>query len=148
HKRLVRAVEILEAVRNGLFQMPSPPAPSYPAIIFGIDPQVEIRRGRISQRLKERMDEGLEEEVKRLLDIGMSYDDFQYLGLEYMYISLYLLGQLDRASVYSKLETESHGYAKRQMTFFRKMKKEGLLIHWLQAGSTSHKLQEILQLLA
>lgn len=148
HKRLVRAVEILEAVRNGLFQMPSPPAPSYPAIIFGIDPQVEIRRGRISQRLKERMDEGLEEEVKRLLDMGMTHEDLQYFGLEYKYTSLYLLGQLDRASFYSKLETEIHRYAKRQMTFFRKMEKEGLLIQWLQAGSTEDQLQEILHLLA
>ena len=146
HKRLIRAVEIMEALQGG-FRILDSPSFSYPAILFGINPTLETRRKRISDRLTQRLEGGLEAEVRELLSQGLTHDDLQYFGLEYKYTSLYIQGRFDRCSFFNKLETEIHRYAKRQMTFFRKMEKDGLSIHWLRADNMDDQLEEVLHII-
>ncbi|KGE14508.1 tRNA (adenosine(37)-N6)-dimethylallyltransferase MiaA [Sphingobacterium deserti] len=141
HKRLIRAIEILEQLKAGY--QPVEEKTRYKPIIFGLNPSVDARRQSISERLTSRLNEGLIEEVEQLLMQGLSHNDLQYFGLEYKYSSLYLLGELDKSSFYTKLETEIHRYAKRQMTFFRKMEKDGIKIHWLDAVDTAERLDAI-----
>lgn len=128
-KRLTRAIEILEFLNLN---------PDYlieqhriESIVIGLNPPVDSRRERISTRLHQRIEVGLVQEVEDLLARGLSHEQLQYYGLEYKYVSFYLLGQLDHPSFIRKLETEIHRYAKRQMTYFRKMEKDGIKIHWL-----------------
>lgn len=143
HKRLIRAIEILEALKNG-YKIEKPTVGPYNPLIFGINPPLEQRRANISKRLKQRMEDGLIDEVKNLLSTGLTHEDLQYYGLEYKYVSLHLLGELSQQDFFTKLETEIHRYAKRQMTFFRKMEKDGLNIHWLKGETTDQRLNEIL----
>ena len=144
HKRIIRAIEILTFLGDHpQFMEGLQRKPSYPHVIFGLNPDLEKRRANISQRLEDRLEEGLLEEIQGLLDKGLSHDDLQYYGLEYKYGSLYLDGAIDRPYFLEKLETEIHRYAKRQMTFFRKMEKDGLTIHWLQGSTTEERLEEI-----
>lgn len=129
HKRIIRAIEILEFLkRTPDYSSVSRPVKS---IVFGLDPPVEKRRQQISVRLHTRLKEGFLDEVEKLLSRGVSHDDLQYYGLEYKYASLYLLGEIDKKYFVEKLETEIHRYAKRQMTYFRKIEKDGINIHWL-----------------
>ncbi len=100
--------------------------------IFGLNPNTEIRRERISARLRERIQkQDMIGEVQDLVANGLSYEMLEYYGLEYKYISLFLQGFLRYDDMYTKLETEIHRYAKRQMTFFRSMEKKGILIDWI-----------------
>lgn len=129
-KRIIRAIEILDFLKNNPdFKFED--FKSYSAKVIGLNPPVEIRRSRISHRLKLRIEEGLISEVEKLIDFGVSYEDLEYYGLEYKYISYYLKGLLSYEEFYAKLETEIHRYAKRQMTFFRKMEKDGVVISWI-----------------
>jgi tRNA dimethylallyltransferase len=131
-KRLVRAIEISEylSANPAAGNQFAKPDLAQQSIIFGLNPAVEIRRERISTRLNQRLENGLVEEVEQLLK-KLSPDQLIYYGLEYKYITLYLTGELDFATMKNKLETEIHRFAKRQMTFFRKMEKDGLAIQWL-----------------
>lgn len=131
-KRLVRALEIVIWLSEADREIPEP-QPIYTSTILGIDPDVNIRRQRISNRLIQRLQLGMIDEVRLLLNGGISYEELEYYGLEYKYISYYLQGKLSRESFLSKLETEIHRYAKRQMTYFRKMEKDGHQIHWLSS---------------
>ncbi len=100
--------------------------------VFGLNPPLEIRRHRISARLKDRIQrEGLFQEVQDLIYSGVTHEMLEYYGLEYKYISLFLQGFLRYDEMYTKLETEIHRYAKRQMTFFRSMEKKGIEIDWI-----------------
>jgi tRNA dimethylallyltransferase len=90
-----------------------------------------MRRDRISSRLSTRLKHGLIEEVQTLLNQGITADSLIYYGLEYKYITLYLTGALTYEEMHTKLETEIHRFAKRQMTFSRKMEKDGLTINWI-----------------
>ncbi|MFE7087525.1 tRNA (adenosine(37)-N6)-dimethylallyltransferase MiaA [Sphingobacterium spiritivorum] len=142
-KRMIRGLEILAGLAK--YERPAKlVSTSFTYQVFGIDPPVEIRRAKISQRLKQRIDQGLTEEVQHLLSRGVTHDDLQYYGLEYKYISYYLAGYLDWESCFTKLETEIHRYAKRQMTYFRKMEKDNIQIQWLEYGSTEQMCEEIL----
>lgn len=100
-------------------------------LIFGIDIPQPVRRRKITERLERRIEEGLVEECERLLDEGLTHEQLQYYGLEYKYCSLLLSGKLDQQEFFSKLNTEIHRFARRQMTFFRKMEKDGIRINWL-----------------
>lgn len=104
------------------------------ALIIGVDIDRETRRRRISDRLRARLDEGMVDEVSRLLDSGIEPDDLIYYGLEYKYITLYLTGRLTLAEMTEGLETAIHQFAKRQMTWFRGMERRGHTIHWLPAS--------------
>ncbi len=131
NKRIVRAIEILEFLKihpNHSLQQ-SPPQ----SIVFGLNPPAEARRKQISIRLHDRLKQGLIQEVTHLLAQGLRHEDLQYYGLEYKYTSLYLLGEINEAYFIDKLETEIHRYAKRQMTYFRKMEKDGIHIHWISS---------------
>ncbi len=144
HKRMVRAMEVLEALKRG-FQ-PTKETPIYNPLIFGLDPALADRRQRISERLKARLNGGMIEEVEELLAAGVTHAELQFYGLEYKYSSMYLLGDMDKASFFTKLETEIHRYAKRQMTFFRKMEKDGIKIHWIDNDSTDAQLATMLEI--
>lgn len=135
-KRLIRALEIARFLNE------NPDAKVdfgdgtavYEADIFGLSPSVEARRGRISSRLSARLKQGLITEVQGLLDQGLSPDSLIYYGLEYKYVTLFLTGLMSYEEMHQKLETEIHRFAKRQMTFFRKMEKDGLKINWIPDG--------------
>ncbi|WP_159729875.1 tRNA (adenosine(37)-N6)-dimethylallyltransferase MiaA [Sphingobacterium sp. 18053] len=128
-KRIIRAIEILAFLENHPDHITQQQAVD--SIVIGLNPPLEIRREHISQRLKQRLNEGFLEEVCGLLTEGITHEQLQYYGLEYKYASLHLLGQLDYPAFTTKLETEIHRYAKRQMTYFRKMEKDGIIIHWV-----------------
>ncbi len=138
HKRLVRALEILRYLQyNPIPKAQEPILKHY--LILGLNPDLENRRKRIDIRLNNRITEGLLEEVSDLLDKGISHQQLQWFGLEYKYASLHLLGEMDLETFKEKLRTEIHRFAKRQMTYFRKMEKEGLQIHWLNDSIYSPK---------
>lgn len=132
HKRLIRAIEIAEYLNNT--NVPKVPFVDLNPIIFALDLPTEQRRNKISARLKFRLENGMIEEVQQLLLAGISHERLQFLGLEYQFISKYLLGEISFDELFLKLETAIHQYAKRQMTWFRKMEREGCTIHWLDAN--------------
>ncbi len=134
-KRTIRAIEInnfLDA--NPDFPIPETELPDFQ--VYGIDPSTRLRRERISRRLKERFDNGLIEEVKGLLAQGVPAQTLIYYGLEYKLITQFLNDEMILVEMKQRLETEIHRFAKRQMTFFRKMEKEGVDIHWLRNDQT------------
>ncbi len=97
---------------------------------IGISVSRDERNARIDRRLRARLDEGLVEEVQRLLDSGLSADDLLYYGLEYKYVTLYLTGSLAYDEMVERLQTAIHQFAKRQMTWFRGMERKGMEIEW------------------
>lgn len=132
-KRLIRALEIADYL-NGHPETQidfGSGSLAYPAVLFGLNPPVEVRRKHISQRLSARLKQGLIEETQILLNQGITPNSLIYYGLEYKYTTLYLTGAITYEEMYAKLETEIHRFAKRQMTFFRKMEKDGLKINWI-----------------
>lgn len=101
------------------------------SLIIGIDIPRDIRRERISSRLQARIEEGMVEEVKGLIESGVDPDNLIYYGLEYKFVTLYLLGQLSLSEMRRQLEIAIHQFAKRQMTWFRGMERRGFDIRWL-----------------
>ena len=146
-KRLIRALEIAAFLHDHpetdiAF---GDEANAYPSLIFGLNPPVETRRERISKRLSARLKQGLTEETQNLLNQGITSDSLIYYGLEYKYVTLYLTGAMTFEEMHSRLETEIHRFAKRQMTFFRKMEKDGLKINWIpDEWSESEKIRFII----
>lgn len=129
-KRVIRALEIMQYLtENPNLEITKHPV--YTARVYGINPAVDVRRMCISDRLFRRLESGMIQEVENLLTQGVSFQDLEYYGLEYKYISFYLQGVLNYSEFVKKLETEIHRYAKRQMTYFRKMEKDGVSICWL-----------------
>ncbi len=145
-KRAIRAIEIeLFQSREGEKQARFP---GMKVLITCINPDREIRRKRISERLRQRLDEGMIDEVRKLLENGVDPDILIYYGLEYKYITLYLTGTLTYDRMVSDLETAIHQFAKRQMTWFRGMERKGSIIHWIDGTLPSEqKKQLILDLL-
>ncbi len=143
-KRLIRAIEISHFLsKNPEFQIPKPKIPN--SIIFGLNPETEIRRERITKRLNERLQNGMIEEVKALIDKGISPDKLIFYGLEYKFITQYLTGELDYSTMVERLNIAIHQFAKRQMTYFRKMESDGLIINWLDPKLPfDKKLDEII----
>lgn len=130
-KRAVRAIEIEEYyLKNDIKQREFP---SLNSLIIGVDIDRELRRTKISKRLRQRLDDGMVEEVKQLLDKGIPAENLIYYGLEYKYLTLYLTSQLTYEEMVSQLEIAIHQFAKRQMTWFRGMERRGFTIHWLDA---------------
>jgi len=142
-KRAVRAIEIEEfCAAHPETDLYFPPLKS---LIIGIDIDREVRRRRITARLKQRLASGMIDEVQRLLDYGLMPDELTYYGLEYKYITNYLLGQLTYEELFEGLNTAIHQFAKRQMTWFRKMEREGFKIRWIDGElPTSIKRDKIL----
>ena len=132
-KRTIRALEIARYMVNHSTSAVHLPA-IFPVVI-GIKYDRESRRKRISRRLQQRLDEGLIEEVKSLIQ-RIGPEALLYYGLEYKYLTRYLMGELDYREMYAGLETAIHQFAKRQMTWFRKMERSGIAIHWLDGHTT------------
>ena len=122
--------------------------PAIDSLIIGVNIEREERRRKITARLKQRLDEGMVEEVRALLDSGIAADDLIYYGLEYKFITEYIIGNLTYEEMFRQLEIAIHQFAKRQMTWFRGMERRGTTIHWVDASlPMSEKLKEVLQLM-
>lgn len=130
-KRAIRAIEIEEYYAAHL--VPEREFPKLNSLIIGVDINRELRREKITRRLKQRLEEGMVDEVRRLIEQGISPDDLIYYGLEYKYLTLYVIGQLTYDEMFNQLETAIHQFAKRQMTWFRGMERRGFTIHWVSA---------------
>jgi len=131
-KRAIRAIEIAEYYQNNS-QNQKATYPSLHPLIVGLDICREERRRRITQRLLQRLREGLVDEVRQLLHKGISEESLIYYGLEYKYVTLYLTNVLTYEQMVAKLEIAIHQFAKRQMTWFRGMERRGITIHWIDA---------------
>lgn len=131
-KRAIRAIEIQSYyIEHPEKAVSTQPKPMENVTIVGVDIDRESRRNRISARLKARIDEGMIDEVRSLLDSGISPDDLIYYGLEYKYVTSYLVGEMTFDEMLSGLEIAIHQFAKRQMTWFRGMERRGFNIHWI-----------------
>lgn len=130
-KRIIRGIEITEYLLQTAFKIPE--NVNYNYLIIGLNPKLNNRRLLIETRLNDRLQNGLINEVENLLANEISHQDLQYYGLEYKFISNYLLGNLTYFALQTKLTIAIQQYAKRQMTYFRKMEKDGLKINWLNA---------------
>lgn len=145
-QRAIRAIEIEE-----FYKTEAPDKREYAPInslIIGVDIDRELRREKISRRLRARLDEGMVDEVRAILATGVNPDDLIYYGLEYKFLTLYIIGQLTYDEMVSQLEIAIHQFAKRQMTWFRGMERRGLHIHWLDATlPTDEKINNVLALI-
>lgn len=128
-KRAIRSIEIETYYQN--HPEIEVKLPEVKPLIVGIAIDRELRRQKITQRLKARLNQGLIEEVKGLLDAGLSSEDLIYYGLEYKYVTLYVTGQMSYDEMFERLNIAIHQFAKRQMTWFRGMERKGHKIHWL-----------------
>jgi tRNA dimethylallyltransferase len=128
-KRAIRAIEIEE------YYSTHPETDTYfpeiNSLVVGVKFDRNSRRRRITERLKARLKEGMVEEVEKLLNKGLTPEDLIYYGLEYKYITLYLTGKISYDEMFKQLETAIHQFSKRQMTWFRRMEKQGFNIKWL-----------------
>ena len=128
-KRMIRAIEI------AIYQTENPHEtddfPEIQPLLIGIKYDRESRRQRITQRLRQRLDEGMIEEAQKLLDKGLSFEQLEYYGLEYKYLAKYLSKKLTYNQMFEQLNTAIHQFAKRQMTWFRRMERNGTTIWWL-----------------
>lgn len=145
-QRAIRAIEIEEFYKTEV-----PDKREYAPInslIIGVDIDRDLRREKISKRLRARLDEGMVDEVRAILATGVNPDDLIYYGLEYKFLTLYIIGQLTYDEMVSQLEIAIHQFAKRQMTWFRGMERRGLHIHWLDATlPTDEKINNVLALI-
>lgn len=130
-KRLIRAIEIAEFLKEN--EVATPHRPALEPLIIGLYNDLETRRSKIAERLKRRLREGLVEEVQNLIASGVSEEMLSFYGLEYKFVVAYLKGQMDFNTMAERLQTAIFQFAKRQMTFFRKMEKDGVNINWLEA---------------
>ena len=139
-KRAIRAIEIEECYKNT--PVSEQEFPKIDSIVFGIDVSRETRRENISRRLNTRLDNGMVEEVRALLDEGIAPEDLEYYGLEYKFVTQYITGRLDYRHLVSELEVAIHQFAKRQMTWFRGMERRGININWLPYGMSVENMAE------
>lgn len=131
-KRAIRAIEIEEYYQSQPKDVSA--FPQINSVIIGVDIDREERRRKISARLRSRLDEGMVDEVRAILDSGVSPEDMIYYGLEYKYLTNYIIGNLTYEQMVSELEIAIHQFAKRQMTWFRGMERRGLKINWMDAS--------------
>lgn len=130
-KRAIRAIEIEEYYIHTTTEERS--FPQLNSLIIGVDIDRELRREKITRRLHQRLEEGMVDEVRRLIEQGIQPDDLIYYGLEYKYLTLYIIGKLSYGAMFNQLEIAIHQFAKRQMTWFRGMERRGFTIHWMNA---------------
>ena len=142
-QRAIRAIEI--ETYNIEHPTPRRELPPVDSIIIGIDIDRELRREKITRRLKARLDEGMVDEVKALLEEGISPEDLIYYGLEYKFVTEYLIGQTSYDEMFTRLEIAIHQFAKRQMTWFRGMERRGFKIHWIDATLPMDEKIEIIK---
>ena len=146
-QRAIRAIEIADfqtnnACRRG-FEPQSPEKPN--SLIIGIGISRDERRKRITERLEQRLKEGMIDEVRSLLQSGVAAEDLIYYGLEYKFVTNHILGNLSYEEMFSQLEIAIHQFAKRQMTWFRGMERRGYRIHWIDALLPNEEKVEIVK---
>jgi tRNA dimethylallyltransferase len=105
--------------------------PEIQSVIFGIHFERQAIRQRITERLQKRLESGMVEEVQQLLATGLPADKIKFYGLEYRFLTQYILGEIDYERMFQLLNTAIHQFAKRQMTWFRRMERSGIKIHWI-----------------
>ena len=145
-QRAIRAIEI------ETYNLHTPTArrqfPEIPYIIIGVNIDREERRRKITRRLHQRLEEGMVDEIRGLLDRGIPAEDLIYYGLEYKFITEHVIGKLSYDEMVHQLEIAIHQFAKRQMTWFRGMERRGFTIHWIDAMQPmEEKGMEVLQLI-
>lgn len=145
-QRAIRAIEIeTYNIEHPTAERELPPVDS---LIVGIDIERNLRREKITRRLKARFDEGMADEIRALIGEGISPDDLIYYGLEYKFITEYVIGKLSFEEMFRQLEIAIHQFAKRQMTWFRGMERRGYTINWIDATMpTEQKVDTILKLI-
>jgi tRNA dimethylallyltransferase len=131
-RRAIRAIEIEDYYRTHPKEEDN--FPIINSLIVGVYFDRDLRRQRISQRLKQRLDDGMIDEVKRLIENGVAPESLIYYGLEYKFLTLHVLGELSYSEMFCQLEIAIHQFSKRQMTWFRKMERDGFNIHWLDGN--------------
>lgn len=145
-QRAIRAIEIEEYYKNE-----APDSNEYEpvnSLVIGIHINRELRREKISRRLRARLDEGMVEEVRNIIASGVDPEDLIYYGLEYKFLTLYVIGKLSYEEMVTQLEIAIHQFAKRQMTWFRGMERRGCKIQWIDASlPTEEKIQKVMALL-
>jgi tRNA dimethylallyltransferase len=130
-QRAIRAIEI--ETFNGENPQQGAEIPPIESVIIGVDIDREERRRKITRRLKQRLETGMVEEVRALLDSGIPAEDLIYYGLEYKFVTEYIIGKTTYDEMFRQLEIAIHQFAKRQMTWFRGMERRGFTIHWIDA---------------
>jgi tRNA dimethylallyltransferase len=146
NERAIRAIEI--EMYNRAHKTAQKVGLQIRPIFIGIRYDRQHERARITERLEKRLQQGMVEEVRQLLGMGISPDDLIYYGLEYKYITLHLTGRICYDDMFKELNTAIHQFAKRQMTWFRKMEREGKRIHWISGNEpTEEKLRLVLRLI-
>lgn len=144
-QRAIRAIEI--ETYNLEHPMPRRELPPVDSLIIGVNIDREARREKITRRLKARLEGGMVDEVKALLDEGIPAEDLIYYGLEYKFVTEYLIGKTTYEEMFQRLEIAIHQFAKRQMTWFRGMERRGFKIHWIEAMQPmDEKVKEILRI--
>lgn len=138
-ERIIKAIAVSKA------QQDNNETQNINSLVIGVNLNRDEIKKRITERLKKRLDEeGMIEEVKSLLDSGISYDKMIFFGLEYKFIAQYLKGELNKNDMFQKLNFAIHAFAKRQMTWFRKMEREGVVINWID-GPDFNKAKELIE---
>ena len=146
-QRAIRAIEIEQYTLD--HPMPLRELPAVESLIIGVNIDRDLRREKITRRLRARLDEGMADEVRSLLDEGIAPENLTYYGLEYKYVTEYVVGHLTFDEMFRQLEIAIHQFAKRQMTWFRGMERRGFHIHWIDATlPMDAKVEAILRLMA
>ena len=144
-QRAIRAIEI--ETYNAEHPMPERELPSVDSLIIGVSIDREARREKITRRLRQRLDEGMVDEIRSLLDRGIPAEDLIYYGLEYKFVTEYATGKTSYDEMFRGLEIAIHQFAKRQMTWFRGMERRGFTIHWVDAlQPMADKVEQIFEL--
>ena len=145
-QRAIRAIEI--ETYNIEHPTPERQMPPVDSLIIGINIDRELRRQKITRRLKARLEEGMCDEIRSLIDGGVNPDDLIYYGLEYKFVTEYVVGKTSYEEMFRQLEIAIHQFAKRQMTWFRGMERRGYTIHWIDAAqSMDEKVEAIMSLM-
>ena len=144
-QRTIRAIEIGKHMLTEAD--PKTNFPEIPSLIIGVDIDREERRRKITTRLHQRLEEGMIEEMKQLLNQGIAPEDLIYYGLEYKFVTEHIIGKLSYDEMVQQLEIAIHQFAKRQMTWFRGMERRGLKINWINASLPMEEKIEMIQTL-
>lgn len=145
-QRAIRAIEI--ETYNLEHPTPERQMPPVDSLVIGINIDRELRREKITRRLKARLEEGMCDEIRSLIDGGVNPDDLIYYGLEYKFVTEYVVGKTSYEEMFRQLEIAIHQFAKRQMTWYRGMERRGYTIHWIDAAqSMDEKVEAIMSLM-
>ncbi|HEX2935681.1 MAG TPA: tRNA (adenosine(37)-N6)-dimethylallyltransferase MiaA [Bacteroidales bacterium] len=142
-KRTIRAIEIAQYCKNNA--IPELEYPQLSPLIVAIRFDRSIERERITQRLKDRLNAGMLDEVRELLRSGLTPDQLIYYGLEYKFLTQHIIGQITYEEMFTLLNTAIHQFAKRQMTWFRRMEKKGFRIHWIDGNTPLDEKMDIIK---